>query len=249
MIGYTERGAGPALFFVHAYPFDHSMWDAQVEFFSSRYRVVTPDVFGFGLSQPSRPWTMADMGSALLDLLNQLGIERCTLAGLSMGGYIAIPFALAQPSRVERLVLAHTRARADNETERGNRDAMIAALRQDGIASLPPKIAPRLLAASAPAPLRQSVTQTIERMSVEACVNAVAAMRDRLDHTAELKTLTCPTLVIAGPEDAIIPIEDSRTLTGAIPRGEMALIPGTGHLSNLEAPSAFNGALDEFLKR
>ena len=78
--------------------------------------MITPDVIGFGGSQPARPWTMPEMGESSPALLDRLGIEKCTLAGLSMGGYISLPFALAHPDRVERLVLAHTRARADTRT-------------------------------------------------------------------------------------------------------------------------------------
>src|SRR5262245_30312267 len=117
MLSFSEQGDGPALVLIHAYPLDHCMWQIQTDFFSSRFRVVTPDVFGFGGSQPPQSWTMADMGNALLALLDQLKIKKCTLAGLSMGGYIALPFTLAYPDRVERLVLAHTRARADLEAE------------------------------------------------------------------------------------------------------------------------------------
>src|SRR5436190_15459243 len=122
MLSFSEQGRGPALVLLHAYPLDHSMWQNQMEVFSRRYRVITPDVFGFGGSQRPRAWAMADMGNALLALLDQLNIGTCTLAGLSMGGYISLPFALAHPDRIERLVLAHTRARADFDAEKAARN-------------------------------------------------------------------------------------------------------------------------------
>jgi 3-oxoadipate enol-lactonase len=248
MLSYVEQGHGPALVFIHAYPLDHSMWQNQVDVFSSRYRVVTPDVFGFGLSQPPEPWTMAEMGDALLEFLDHRQIDRCTLAGLSMGGYIAIPFALAHPERVERLVLAHTRAREDNDTEKAARNDMIAAVKKDGVAPLPDKMIPRLLAANASEPVKQFVRSSILRTSAEACIHAVTAMRDRADQTANLSRITCPTLVVTGDADAIIKVEDSQKLADAIPNAEMRVIAGTGHLSNLENPDAFNQALDAFLK-
>lgn len=249
MLSFSEQGHGPALVLLHAYPLDRSMWQTQVEAFSPRYRVVTPDVFGFGGSQPPRPWTMAEMGDALLALLDQLKVEKCTLAGLSMGGYIAIPFTLANPNRVERLVLAHTRARADVETEKTARNDMIAALKKDGIAPLPDKMIPRLLAANASEGVRKVVRDSIERASAEASIHAVTAMRDRVDQTANLTRLACPTLVITGDADAIIKVEDSEKMAAAIPGGELRVISGTGHLSNIENPSAFNQALDQFLRR
>jgi 3-oxoadipate enol-lactonase len=249
MLSFSEQGHGPALVFLHAYPLDHSMWQTQLEAFSGRYRVVTPDVFGFGGSQPTRPWTMPEMGEALLELLNHLKIDRCTLAGLSMGGYIAIPFALAHPDRIERLVLAHTRARADIEAEKTARNDMIAALRKEGLGSLPDKIIPRLVAATASEDVRKFVRDSIMRGSAEACIHAVTAMRDRVDQTANLDKIPCPTLVITGDADAIIKVEDSKTMAAAIPNGELKIIAGTGHLSNLEDASAFNRVIDDFLKK
>jgi pimeloyl-ACP methyl ester carboxylesterase len=246
MLSFSEQGRGPALVFLHAYPLDHSMWQKQVEAFSHHYRVVTPDVFGFGGSQPPRPWTMPEMGEALLELLNHLEIDRCTLAGLSMGGYISIPFALAHPDRLDRLVLAHTRARADSEAEKATRNDMIAALKKDGAGSLPDKMIPRLVAANAPEEVRKFVRDSIMRTSAEACIHAVKAMRDRVDQTANISKITCPTLVIAGDADAIIKVEDSENLAAALPNGELKIIAGTGHLSNLENPAAFYQALDEF---
>lgn len=249
MLSFSEQGHGPALVLIHAYPLDHSMWQTQVEAFSPRYRVVTPDVFGFGGSQPPRPWTMTEMGEALLALLDRLKIEKCTLAGLSMGGYIALPFTLAHPNRIERLVLAHTRARADVEAETAARNDMIAALKKDGIAPLPGKMIPRLLAANASEEVRKIVRDSIDRASPEACIHAVTAMRDRVDQTANLTRLACPTVVITGDADAIIRVQDSERMAAAIPGGKLCVISGTGHLSNLENPSAFNQALDKLLRR
>jgi pimeloyl-ACP methyl ester carboxylesterase len=249
MLSFTERGRGPALVFLHAYPLDSSMWRAQVEFFSHRFRVITPDILGFGSSQPARPWTMSQMGDELGTLLDRLGIERCTLAGLSMGGYISLPFTLSHPDLVERLVLAHTRARADLEPERTARNAMIEELKKAGTTTLPEKMLPRLLGPDATEEVRSFVRASIQRTTPEADIFAVTAMRDRSDQTERLPNLRCPTLVVAGSGDAILKVEDSRTMAEAIPQGEFAVIPQTGHLSNLEAPEAFNRAVDDFLRR
>jgi 3-oxoadipate enol-lactonase len=249
MLNFSEQGRGPALVFLHAYPLDRSMWQTQVDAFSTRYRVVTPDVFGFGGSQPPRPWTMPEMGEALLELLNHLNIDRCTLAGLSMGGYISIPFALAHADRIDRLILAHTRARADIDAEKAARNDMVAAIKKDGVGALPDKMIPKLLAPNASEEVRQFVRESIMRTSAEACIHAVTAMRDRLDQTANLGKISCPTLVITGDADAIIKVEDSEALAAAITDSELKIIAGTGHLSNLEDPSAFNRAVDEFLRR
>lgn len=164
-----------------------------------------------------------------------------------MGGYISIPFALAHPDRIERLILAHTRARADFEAEKAARNDMIAALRKDGVSVLPARMLPRLLAANASEDVRMVVRKSIERASTEASIHAVTAMRDRVDQTASLARIACPTLVITGDADAIIKVEDSEQMAAAIPAAEFRVIAGTGHLSNLENPSAFNETLEQFL--
>src|SRR5215207_7472476 len=168
MLSFRERGHGPALVFVHAFPLDSTMWEAQVAYFADRFRVITPDVSGFGNSVPARPWTMAEMGDELAGLLDHLAVKRCTLAGLSMGGYIALPFTLNYPERVERLILAHTRARADLENERAARTAMIEELRIDGIAALPGKMLPRLLGPEATEEVKRFVRNGIQRTTAEA---------------------------------------------------------------------------------
>lgn len=225
------------------------MWQAQVDYFSDRYRVIAPDVTGFGASQPPQPWTIPKMGAELLHLMDRLDIEKCTLVGLSMGGYISLPLALSHPDRVERLVLAHTRARADMESERTARTAMIEGLRQGGAASLPEKMLPRLLGPGAPPEVREWVRECIAEAPFEASIHAVTAMRDREDQTLNLGRLHCPTLVIAGSGDAILPVKDCEQIATAIPGGEFAVITNTGHLSNLEDPNAFNDTLDVFLTR
>ena len=247
MLGFAERGSGPPLVLLHAFPLDSTMWRAQVERFSPRYRVITPDVIGFGVSQPSRPWSMPEMGNELEALLDRLGISSCRLVGLSMGGYIGLPFTLNHPARVKCLVLAHTRARSDLETERSGRTAMIEELERDGNGNLPGKMLPRLLGADASTEVRDYVKTTILGSSAEACIHAVTAMRDRVDQSANLAKVNCPTLVIAGSGDAILKVEDIQKMAAAIPGARCEVIPRTGHLSNLEAPQAFNDVLDRFL--
>src|SRR6516162_703613 len=113
-----DQGNGPAILLIHAFPLNGTMWRAQIAALTSRFRVLVPDIAGFGESQPPSPWTMDEMADDLHSLLYSLGIQTCAVAGVSMGGYIALPFWQKNPQRVTRLVLANTRARADNEIEK-----------------------------------------------------------------------------------------------------------------------------------
>lgn len=192
---------------------------------------------------------MPEMADELAGLLDRLEIVNCRFVGLSIGGYIGLPFTLKHPTRVKCLVLAHTRARADLDTERSGRTAMIEELQRDGNGNLPDRMLPRLLGPDASAQVRDYVKTTILRSSAEACIHAVTAMRDRDDQTANLAKLHCPTLVIAGSGDAILKVEECEKMAAEIPGAQCQVISHTGHLSNLEDPQAFNDVLYRFIRQ
>jgi 3-oxoadipate enol-lactonase len=242
-----DQGKGPAVLLIHAFPLNHTMWEPQFAGLISHFRVIAPDIRGFGESQPSSPWTMEDIAGDLHDLLNRLGIETCAMVGVSMGGYIALPFWSKYPKRIRQLVLANTRARADNDNEKAARNEMIAAIQQSGTAILPDRLLPRLLKPNSPQGVVTVVRKMIEEVNPQAAIRAVTAMRDRIDFSSAVHRINCPTLVVAGEEDAIIQCEDSRELADSIPGSHFMQIPQSGHLSNLENPSEFNRALLGFL--
>jgi 3-oxoadipate enol-lactonase len=128
-----------------------------------------------------------------------------------------------------------------------SRNGMIEDLKTSGISSLPDKMLPRLLGANAGEEVKSAVRALIEKTSPEADIHAVTAMRDRLNQTPHLGRLRCRTLVVAGSGDAILKVEDCQAMAQAIPNCEFVVIPNTGHLSNLEDPSAFNSTLEKFL--
>ena len=164
-----------------------------------------------------------------------------------MGGYIALPFYARYAQRVSRLVLADTRARADNELEKSGRTEMIAALQQSGTSILPDRMLPRLLKANPSAEVVQQVRGIMGGTTAGAAIFALMAMRDRPDASTTLHRITCPTLTIAGEQDVITRVDECRKMAETIPNGRFSLIPEAGHLSNLENAPAFNNALIEFL--
>src|SRR5262245_62932806 len=89
---YQDRGRGAAVVLVHGFPLDSRMWEAQIEALSDRYRVIAPDLRGFGQSKSDEPFTVASQADEIHKLLNELGVTPCVLFGLSMGGYIALTF-------------------------------------------------------------------------------------------------------------------------------------------------------------
>jgi pimeloyl-ACP methyl ester carboxylesterase len=145
------------------------------------------------------------------------------------------------------LILANTRARADNEAEKRGRTEMIAALQQSGTAILPDRMLPRLLKPNAAAPVVKRVREMMAATTATGAIFALMAMRDRPDMSTVLHRITCPTLVIAGNQDAITRIDECRAMAESIRDCKFASIPDAGHLSNLENPAAFNRALLDFL--
>ena len=246
-VSYVDAGNGPAVLLIHAFPLNNTMWASQVAALSGKFRVLAPNIRGFGQSQPSSAWTMEEMADSLNEFLDKLGVKDIAVVGVSMGGYIALTYWSKYPKRVRQLVLSNSRARADNETEKNARNDMIAAIEQSGAAILPDRMLPRLLQPNPAAGVVRNVRKMIESTSPAAAVYAVMAMRDRMDFSSMLHRVECPTMVITGENDVIIRMEDSRAVADAISGARFVTIPNSGHLSNLENSDAFNAALLSFL--
>ena len=120
---YLDQGTGPGLALLHAFPLDSSMWRHQVDALSDRFRVIAPDIPGFGQSAVSAGLTLDSVADFVAELLDHLGMnERVVVGGLSMGGYSTLAFARLYPQRVRALILADTKADPDDEDGRANRD-------------------------------------------------------------------------------------------------------------------------------
>jgi len=243
-LAFTERGQGPACLLVHAFPFDARMWEPQIEAIAPTHRVIAPDLRGFGRSAnlpPAR--TVDEHADDLVELLDRLGIENAAVVGLSMGGYIAFALMRRHPSRVRALVLADTKATADGEEAKRNRQANIDLVREQGPAALMQKLLPNLIAADADEAVKQKVLEIGGSQTVEAVANALMALRDRPDSTELLSRIAVPTTVIVGEQDTISPVAEMQAIARAIPDASFTVLKGAGHLSNLERPSAFDDAL------
>jgi pimeloyl-ACP methyl ester carboxylesterase len=213
---------------------------------------IAPDLRGFGLSDPlPEPWTLADYADDLAAILDQLEVEQAVVCGLSMGGYIAFEMWRKHRSRVRALVLANTRAEADSADGRRQRDATIATVRQRGSIALVESMTPKVLAPATletQAKITGHVQTMIAETTPETATIALAALRDRADSTPLLATIDVPTLVVAGSEDAIIPVDSHREFARNIPGATLEVVDGAGHLTPLEKPESFTRLLADFLK-
>lgn len=247
-IGYDDVGAGaagPPVVLLHPFPFDRRYWAETAAALAPRHRVISVDAPGFGESTAG-PFTIADAADALSALLAGLGVGPVTVVGLSMGGYIALALAHRHPPRLAALVLADTRAAADTPETRRARAEARALIESAGADAYLDRSLPRLLAPDA----AQAViarARALAETRADRIVAGLAALRDRPDRSAELAAIRCPTLVLGGARDQVIPTEEMKQMAAAIPRGRFVALDGVGHLASLEAPGPFQAALREFL--
>ncbi len=253
-MSYRElgEGTGDPLVLLHAFPLNGRMFEPQMAAFSGERRVVAPDYPGFGRSPrtPAQP-DVHYYAEGVRSLLDRLHFERVVLGGVSMGGYVAFECMRLFPERVSALVLANTRPEPDSDEIRESRNEMALRVAQEGIEVLVELQMERLLAPEAlhnDEQLVEKIRTMILENSPDGAVAALGAMRERPDSTPLLGEIDVPTLVVGGEEDGISSPEVMGAMAAKIRGANHVTIPGTSHLSNLEAPEKFNTALKEFLE-
>ena len=245
-------GAGTPVVLLHAFPLDGRMWEPQVEALAGSYQVIVPDLRGFGTA---REQAVAEAGMDLLAddvarLLDDRGLDRVVLGGLSMGGYVALAFVRRHADRLGGLLLLDTKAGADSEQARADRLAMAERVLAEGTGFLPEAMLPRVLGKTSleeRPELVERVTALVREQDPRAVAGAQRGMAARPDSTDVLAGVAVPTLVVTGEEDTVTGPEVGRELAAAIPDARFLLVDGAGHLSSLERPEVLNEALLDFL--
>jgi 3-oxoadipate enol-lactonase len=250
---YEALGTGLPVVLLHAFPFDHTMWTPQLQpLANAGMRVIAPDLPEFGESTPgSEVFAIERAADVIAEFLEALDIEKAVVAGLSMGGYIAMAFARRQPHRLRGLILADTKAAPDDTTAKANRDRLIADVKGAGATAAVEALFPKLFCDETRARNRAAIDSAREivlRQRPAAIIAGLYALRDRPDAAPGLAAVDVPTLVLVGEHDAVTPPLTAARIAGSIPRAELVHIPSAGHLSNIENPEAFNAAVITFLK-
>jgi pimeloyl-ACP methyl ester carboxylesterase len=252
-LNVEERGAGPVLLLVHGYPLDHQMWRHQLDEFSRDFRVIAPDLRGFGQSTITPGVvTMQRYADDMAALLEALGArEAVTFCGLSMGGYIAWEFALRHRSRLAKLILCDTKASAD--TPEGAAGRLASA--QKVLAEGPQVIVDGMLAklfAPQTAEQQADTVKSTRKIMLAAKPDGIAAalrgMAERTDMVGRLKSFDMPALVLCGEHDAIATVDEMQGIASNLPQATFAAIPNAGHMAPLENPTAVNAAMRRFLQ-
>nr|WSY53208.1 alpha/beta hydrolase [Streptomyces sp. NBC_00886] len=236
------------LVLIHGHPFDHTMWTPQIEAFSPTRQVVAPDLRGYGRA-PSSPGVtrFSDFTTDIEALLDELKVETFVLAGLSMGGQIAMDCYGRFPERVRGLVLADTFPAAETPEGVHNRNAMADRLLREGMRGYADEVLERMVAPHSDVQVKAHVHRMMTATDPEAAAAALRARAQRPDYRSLLTRVNVPSLVVVGADDTYTPVSDAEAMHAALPDSTLHVIDGAAHLPNLERPKEFNGILGEFL--
>jgi pimeloyl-ACP methyl ester carboxylesterase len=254
----VELGSGPPLLFVHGLSGCWQNWLENIPHFARTHRVIAVDLPGFGASPLSRePISIAGYARFLEGVCDALSISAAAVVGNSMGGHIASELAIASPQRVERLMLVSAAGISAELVQRsavmtGGR-VLAAVMTRSAArhASLAKRPGTRRFALSFVVrhPERLSAPLAHELMAGAGKPGFVPALEAVLTHriSERLPQIACPTFVVWGEDDHVIPVRDSKRFGELIPDVRVEVWPDTGHVAMLERPERFNALLESFL--
>jgi pimeloyl-ACP methyl ester carboxylesterase len=251
-IAYERAGKGPPLVLLHGYVGDGpGAWHKQLEELSDDFTVVAWDAPGAGRSADPPEWfRIGDYADALAGFVNALGLGRPHVAGLSFGGILALELHRKHPRIARTLILASAYAGwagslPPQVAEQRLRQAL-------DLAEMPPEefvgaLAPTMFSKSAPAALVDRFVASIREFH-PAGFRAMARASAEADLRDALPDIDVPTLLLYGDSDVRAPLNVADQLHDAIPGARLVLLPGVGHVCNLEAPEQFNSEIRSFLR-
>lgn len=241
---YEDRGEGVPLLLFHGFPFSSESWWPQLEAPFRGTRILAPDHRGFGKSAPG-PMSIEAMAADGLALLDALKIERAIFGGCSMGGYVTIAAARLNPGRVAGLLLVDTQSTADDEAKKQSREEVAQQVEREGTAKLVESMLPGLVQP----PARARVEAIMRAQAPQTVAAASRAMALRTDGKDLLSRYAGPCLIVVGEDDAMIPLAKSQVMHDLVSGSTLEVIPGAKHLPNLDAPQAFNDAVERWVAR
>jgi len=253
-VRYEDQGSGIPVVLLHAFPFDRAMWEPQLApIAAAGFRVLAPDLPEFGETTPgSEVFTIERSADVIADFLEEIGIEKAVVVGVSMGGYIAMALARRHPHRLLALILADTKAAPDDADGKANRDRLIADVKAGDAPAAAEALLPKLFSSITREQYPEVIEQArsiILRQRAAAIIAGLYALRDRPDAGPGLELVSVPALVLVGEDDAITPPSVAEHIARQIRGAELVRIAEAGHLANLEKPDAFNSAVIAFLRK
>jgi len=247
-LAYYDQGKGEqTILLIHGFGEDHAIWKNQIEFLSTHYRVIAPNLPGvhckpLALHHSQAP-NIRMYVEVLHELMHHLHIEQYYIVGHSMGGYIGLSFADYYVNHVQGLLLFHSTTYEDNEAKKTSRMKVAEFIQEWGVSKYLETATPNLFGdafkKTNPGVI-QNVIECGSSISQEAMIQFVFAMRNRKAMTHLLKQYTIPVWMIAGEADLAVPIQDSLEQIKLLPSSNSLVLNNVGHMGMFEATDQVN---------
>ena len=242
---HIEHGSGTPLVLLHGFPFDHMIWDGVIGELEKGIRVIAPDLRGHGRSLITESdYSITDMAADIIELMDKLQTREAVIAGHSMGGYIALEIVRNFPERVSGIALISSHIFSDTLEKKQSRLEDSDKIMRQGADVILANL-PNLLTHNDKA--KSFCRDAVVRMDLNGAMGALHAMANRTTSEDVWKVLNIPTMVIAGSDDQLIPIEKSRAFADLPKISTLEEIDGAGHMPMLEAPDKVAVALVRFI--
>lgn len=246
-LAYRDVGAGKTIVLLHGFPFDNSIWAAQIEALQANYRVIAPDLRGHGGSPaPEGAYSVDLMARDVLLTLDQIGVEKAVWVGHSMGGYVTLAAWWLAPERFTGFGMVASNHRGDNEEARAKRYETAEKVSQQGTEAAVNK---KVFKAGTPEdlPVVQRMEAIMRSTSPAGIIGTILAMAARPDSTEVLKQINVPALVIGGGADQLFKREIPEEMAKLLPNAQLIMAENSGHLPMLEEPELVTRALTALL--
>jgi len=246
-IYYKDRGSGFPIVLLHGFCENHEIWDGFADELSLNFRVITPDLPGFGKSQlPSTPFSIDDIADQMLVWLQESGIQKSILIGHSLGGYITLAMVRKKVDAFSGIGLFHSTAFADSNEKKANRDKTIDFVLKNGVAPFASTFVQSLFHNVKDKSLTK-VSKMAAATPLETVISYTKAMRDRESSVDFLRSSPIYLLVIAGIHDCIIPVAVSMEFAKLAPKLAFQPLEHSGHMGMLEDKQQALHAIRKFV--
>lgn len=246
-IAYSSTGTGNALLMLHGFCENHTIWDHVIPLLSDAQLILTPDIPGFGKSPlPSSEISLNQVAVILLAWLDSLDIDKFSVIGHSMGGYIALEMCRTAPERVAGFGLVHSTARKDSDDKKVNRSKSIDFIQQYGKDQFLKTFIPGLYHEEGP--WVGKVKEMIYSTDVQSILTYTRAMRDRPDNRKIIEEINAPSVFIAGLWDDFVDHKDLESQARTARKSSYYLLENSAHLGMMEQPEKCAAYIQNFLK-
>ena len=240
------------MIFIHGFPLNKEMWNGQVEELMENYRVIAYDIRGHGNSDAGDGnFSVEIFVNDLLSLMDALKIDKTTLCGFSMGGYIALNAIENYPGRFNALLLCDTNCTGDKPEAKEKRMKAIESIKEKGLELYAEESLKKLFAPISFSKHKEEIAivkEMILKTSKQSLYKTLNALAERSETCSKLNQIKVPVLIMVGKEDEITPPEVSLSMHKKIKNSSIHIIDRAGHMSNMENPGQFNEHLMNFLK-